>query len=382
LIAAAVAAERVPVILLTDRGLGTSNSAVAQGGLQVPDAGTAARRRFVDDIRRSARSSVDEARLARFVAEVVPTVELLQEWGLELDRDETGALRRRLAGGLSEPRIVTAGDQIGPAVMKVLRHRIEELGVEMRTNTTVTDIAPSGVSLALVTDAGRLPAGACVAATGGLAHRRAIEQGVRTTNPANRNHVLWDSLRRRGLAVVGRNDYQYQPFGIVDEPGNTHDKCVPESIGSLDGVRLVDRDGTQVVELSADRREVTAAMFSAADDGRCIPTASGEPALSLTLSAVPVDVVADVYPRLHRRLATWGRSGADLPVWPFLHYQLGGFTTRPDGGTALPGLYLAGEMTGGLHGKNRLMGNGITDALVLGRLAGAAAASYAAARGS
>jgi aspartate oxidase len=97
---------------------------------------------------------------------------------------------------------------------------------------------------------------------------------------------------------------------------------------------------------------------------------------------VPSELIADMYPRLHRQLVAWGRSGADLAVWPFLHYQLGGFATGADGETAVPGLYLAGEMTGGLHGRNRLMGNGITDALVLGRLAGAAAASYATARGS
>jgi aspartate oxidase len=382
LMAAAVAAERVPVALLTDRGLGTSNSAVAQGGLQVPSPGADALQRFIDDIRRSARTAVDETRLARFASQVVPTVELLQAWGLELDRDEAGELRRRRAGGLSEPRIVTAGDQIGPAVMKVLRHQVERRGVDLHTQTTVRDIVPCGEGLVLVTDTARLPVVACVVATGGLAHRRAFDAGIRTSNPANRNDVLWQSLLRLGLVEVGKDDYQYQPFGIVDEPRNTRSKCVPESIGGLDGVALVDRAEKPVIGLSADRREVTAAMFAAAAAGRCISTATGEPALRLTLSNVPSELIADMYPRLHRQLVAWGRSGADLAVWPFLHYQLGGFATGADGETAVPGLYLAGEMTGGLHGRNRLMGNGITDALVLGRLAGAAAASYATARGS
>ncbi len=61
-------------------------------------------------------------------------------------------------------------------------------------------------------------------------------------------------------------------------------------------------------------------------------------------------------------------------MWPYLHYQTGGFVTDSDGATPIPGLYLAGEMVGGLHGRNRLMGNGITDSLVHGRIVGQAAA--------
>jgi len=68
-------------------------------------------------------------------------------------------------------------------------------------------------------------------------------------------------------------------------------------------------------------------------------------------------------------------------VRPFLHYQLGGFRTGLDGATTIPGLFLAGEMTGGLHGRNRLMGNGITDSLVRGRISGHAAVSFVRGRG-
>ena len=93
--AAAVGAESLPVLVLTDRGLGTSNSAVAQGGLQLPPDDPGATARFLDDILRSAGSGVDEARVAHFVEEVAATVELLRRWGLELDTDEAGELRLR-----------------------------------------------------------------------------------------------------------------------------------------------------------------------------------------------------------------------------------------------------------------------------------------------
>lgn len=377
LMAASVAAERAQVHLLTDRGLGTSNSAVAQGGLQLPPPGDDALARFADDIRRSARAALDDRRLLRFVAEVAPTVELLQRWGLVLDRDGSGELVRRTAGGLSEPRVVTAGDQIGPAVMRVLRGRIDLAGVTVHTNVTVTGVEQNTEGLTLTSTTGDHHADSCVIATGGRTYARAIRSGVPTSNPPNRNEVLYRALQQWGLDETGRDDFQYQPFGIVGEPANPRRKCVPESIGGMPEVELVDRRGRPVIDLRADRRDVTAAMFAAAAAGDAVELPSGGPALVLTISRLAPSRVADVYPRLFRQLERWGRIGQDLTVWPFLHYQLGGFAVGPDGATALPGVFLAGEITGGLHGRNRLMGNGITDALVLGRLAGAAAADYA-----
>jgi len=67
-------------------------------------------------------------------------------------------------------------------------------------------------------------------------------------------------------------------------------------------------------------------------------------------------------------------------VFPTLHYQNGGVETDPVGKTNVEGLFVAGEVTGGVHGKNRLMGNSTLDCLVFGRRAGIAAAEYAKSR--
>jgi succinate dehydrogenase/fumarate reductase flavoprotein subunit len=63
-------------------------------------------------------------------------------------------------------------------------------------------------------------------------------------------------------------------------------------------------------------------------------------------------------------------------VYPTLHYQNGGVAIRPDGSTVVPGLFVAGEAAGGIHGRNRLMGNSLLDICVFGRRAGAAAAAW------
>ena len=76
------------------------------------------------------------------------------------------------------------------------------------------------------------------------------------------------------------------------------------------------------------------------------------------------------------------RFGIDLVhepilVYPTLHYQNGGVDIKPDGSTGVPGLYVAGEAAGGIHGRNRLMGNSLLDICVFGRRAGKAAGAYA-----
>jgi succinate dehydrogenase/fumarate reductase flavoprotein subunit len=65
-------------------------------------------------------------------------------------------------------------------------------------------------------------------------------------------------------------------------------------------------------------------------------------------------------------------------IYPTLHYQNGGLQITPQAETGVPGLYVAGEAAGGIHGRNRLMGNSLLDIVVFGRRAGQAAAAYAA----
>ncbi|MDZ7380106.1 MAG: FAD-binding protein, partial [candidate division KSB1 bacterium] len=76
------------------------------------------------------------------------------------------------------------------------------------------------------------------------------------------------------------------------------------------------------------------------------------------------------------------RYGIDISkepmlIYPTLHYQNGGLEINSKCETCVPGLYAAGEVTGGVHGENRLMGNSLLDVTVFGRIAGVTAAEYA-----
>jgi succinate dehydrogenase/fumarate reductase flavoprotein subunit len=328
-------------------------------------------------VERSGGERIDPDRLDVFVREARPTVELLQAWGLELDRRPDGTLVRRRAGGMSQPRVVTSGDRIGAALMKVLRNRLTASGVETMLHHRVVDLVPLEAGLRLVFDGGEsLDARAVVLAVGGGAHEHALATGAPTSNPANRNTGLYDVVRRLGVAEVDAGLFQYQPYGIVHPTAGVTGKCVPESVVEL-GAAVVDVTGVRVAPPDADRRQLTEAMFAAISDGQGEQTPSGVVACRLTLGSLDPQDLAARYPRLERMLDGARLSTGDIHVVPVLHYQLGGFVVGPDGSTGVAGLFLAGEMAGGLHGQNRLMGNGITEAVVSGRLAGAAAARVA-----
>lgn len=376
MMAACVASERRPTVLVTDRGLGTSNSAVAQGGMQLPSADPQSIDRFRRDIERSGGDRIDRERLDVFVREVRPTIELLESWGLVLDRAGDGSLVRHRGGGMSEPRIVTAGGRIGSALLKVLRSRLAASGVRTLLHRRVIDVVPhdGGFRVEFDDDTG-LHAASVVLAVGGGAHEHAHETQEPTSNPANRNTGLYPVLRRLGVAETDVDLYQYQPYGIVHPLLGVTGKCVPESVVEL-GAAVIDAHGERVADAGADRRQLTAAMFRVLASRRGEKTPAGVDACRLTLGSVDHRELAERYPGLARSLDGALLPNGDVNVVPVLHYQLGGFRVRPDGSTTIPGLFLAGEMTGGLHGRNRLMGNGITEAVVSGRLAGTSAARF------
>ena len=161
---------------------------MAQGGIQVPFPSAESRQAMLDDMTRSARVAVDLTRVRRFIDAIPETVSQLEAWGLALDRDESGAVVRRRAGGLSEPRIVSTGGGLGPQLMAALRRGLEESGAELRTGTRVVGITPGAEGIALDV----------VGADGaGRVHRKGRRGQHRRPEPR----------RRR------------RPRGAVDEPG-------------------------------------------------------------------------------------------------------------------------------------------------------------------
>lgn len=379
MMAALSAAQIGSVVILTDRRLGKSNSAMAQGGLQCPFASAESEARFVADIQRSARVNLNEVLLRAFASEVRPTVQFLESLGLALDKSESGEWSRRTAGGLSEPRVIGTSDRIGPLLIKSLRDALLQAGLEVMEQSKVVDLSFHTGTWRLTTAAGGVvEARAVVVATGGSAYSQAKALGDWTTNPANENDSLTAILRRIGLEEVHADFFQHQPFGMLLGARDGFGKAFPERILGFP-IRILDRHGHVVLDRGErpDRLDLCERMFEREKAGAAIEDGLGNKGFHLLLDEVSPATLETEFPAALAHIKKHEGLGLPLLIRPFLHYHLGGFKMDVNCQSSLPGLFLAGEITGGLHGRNRLMGNGLTDSVVHGRRAGRNAALFA-----
>jgi len=350
------------VTLVTDRATGRSNSIMAQGGIHLPRNDPEDIEATIGDAIRVGGADLDPERLRRFVEELPALQTLLEEWGLTFDRDASGALTRRLAGGLSSPRIATVGDQIGRPLMRLLKDRVLST-CEVLGSTPVVGIGLDSGSFSLDTEAGLIHARAVVVATGGVAYHQALDTGTLTSNPPNENASLRATLIALGLEEMKPRRFQWHPFGVKASRKGITLSCVPESVAALGPRLVVAGNGAEVCRLPAPRMEVVDAMKRVAEGGAEI---------RLTLSELEETTLSG-FPKVERLMRDYG---PDPVVVPVIHYELSGFATDLDQSSGIDGLYLAGEIVGGLHGRERLMGAGVADSLVHGRRAGSSAAMF------
>jgi succinate dehydrogenase / fumarate reductase flavoprotein subunit len=148
------------------------------------------------------------------------------------------------------------------------------------------------------------------------------------------------------------------------------------------GAKPLNKDGDPFV-FPLEPRDVESAMFiKECEDGRGILTPTQMP--GVWLDSPMIDIIhgeGTIEDKLAGEVRKFKRFGVDMVkhpilVYPTLHYQNGGVENNEKCETAVPGLYAAGEVSGGLHGKNRLMGNSLLDYNVFGRRSGIYAAEY------
>jgi succinate dehydrogenase / fumarate reductase flavoprotein subunit/L-aspartate oxidase len=150
------------------------------------------------------------------------------------------------------------------------------------------------------------------------------------------------------------------------------------------GANLLNIDGQQFVNEREPRDVESASLIRECGKvGKGVPTATGK--VGVWLDSPMIDflkgpgTVEKEFPGKHILFKRYGIDISKEPmlVYPTLHYQNGGLEFTADCETIIPGLYVAGEIGGGVHGENRLMGNSLLDITVFGRIAGKNAARYA-----
>jgi aspartate oxidase len=386
--ASAVLAARAAgasVLVATKSALGASNTGRAQGGIQAAvGEDDSVESHCADTFAAGHRTARPE--LVRLLTESGPeAVAWLEGLGVAFSRDE-GRLRILRCGGASRPRLLQAGERTGAEMVKALRAAVRASGTEVWENSPLVDLAPRGdgwrATMAPSRNGERrhVEARAVVLAAGGGLAGEAADRGVSSTNHPDATPEVLRLALALGAAGVELDSWQQHPTGSVWPP-SLAGYALPETTRGY-GATLHDADGARFVDELAPRDVVAAGILAVVAEGRGVSAPNGRPAVWLDTPAIDREngagFTAERLAYVHNRYL---KAGVDISrervlVYPVLHYRNGGLVIDERAATTLGGLFAAGEIAGGVHGSNRLMGNSLLDTVVYGRRAGRSAAEW------
>lgn len=377
-LAAAVSAERTGarVALAAKGALQSCNSAKAQGGIQAAFSGDDSPEQHAEDVWRSSHETAD-MRLVRVLTSEAPgTIHWLEEAGVEFTR-ENGGYRLARCGGASRRRLLQVGDRTGHAITSALRDAVEASGTVTLTKAPLAELAPTADGWRARCGEHEIEAGAVVLAAGGRCFREAEERGELSTNHPGATGEVTRIALELGAEARDLDALQYHPNGGA-WPATMQGYSIPETTRAY-GAVLLNADGEEFTDSLGPRDEVSQAIFDEVEQDRGVETPDGRPAVWLDTTRIPEADAQVSLPYMLRRYRGAGIDPLTEPIYtyPVLHYQNGGLTIDEHGETTLEGLFACGEIAGGTHGRNRMMGNSLLECCVFGRRAGQAAAGEA-----
>jgi L-aspartate oxidase len=383
-LAAALSAERAGarVALVTKGALQSCNSAKAQGGIQAAFGDDDSPEQHAEDVWQSSHETADRKLVDVLTGEAPDAIHWLEENGVEFTH-ENGGYRLARCGGATRRRLLQVGDRTGHAITTALRDAYASSGGEAFPNSPLVALEQhehgwlatcrrkSGEELLI-------DAGAVVLAAGGRCYREAEERGELSTNhPGATGEVTRLALE---LGAEGRDldALQYHPNGGAWPP-TMQGYSIPETTRAY-GATLLNAEGEEFTDPLGPRDAVSQAIFDEVGAGRGVETPDGRPAVLLDTTRISEHDADISLPYMLRRYRSAGIDPLREPIhtFPVLHYQNGGLVIDEHGETTLPGLFACGEIAGGAHGRNRMMGNSLLECTVFGRRAGTKAAEVAA----
>ncbi|MGP0628087.1 FAD-binding protein [Nitrospina sp. 32_T5] len=380
-VAAALGLENsgLTVHLATKLRLGDSNTVMAEGGIQAALGPDDSPQRHFADAYVGGHGKNDPDLLKILCESGPPSIQWLVQLGVLFDPGDNGLFRLKAGGGTSVPRVMACRDYTGLEIMRVLRDAVMGGGTKFLENEAAVELVDDGhgqVTGAVLwnTETGKLTtvsARAVILATGGSGQ-------LRFQNFPTSNHMgaTGDGLilaYRQGCSLVHLESYQYHPSGAA-YPEALAGQLVTESIRAS-GAQILNANGERFVNELTYRDVVAAAIIKEAAEGRAVTTPHGRQGVWLDTPMIDLlkgeGTLAKQFPGLIHRFKRYGIDPVRQPVliYPTLHYQNGGVKVDTQCRTERPGLWAAGEVTGGLHGTNRLMGNSLLDIIVFGRRA-------------
>ncbi len=391
--AAALTAQEhgAKVIIATKLRHGDANTMMAEGGIQAAskEEKDSPYYHYLDVIGGGHFKNVPEL-VYTLVTEAPKVLQWLEGLGCMFTKFPDGRLKSLHGGGTCRKRMHYAADITGAEIMRTLRDEARNRAEDIK----VIEFSPA-VELVLNEHghcAGAIlynleteeyfivKAKAVIMATGGSG--RLHIQGYMTTNHYG---ATGDGLvmgYRAGVKLCFLHTVQYHPTGAVF-PEQAEGLLITEKFRGA-GANVLNIDGEQFVN-EREPRDVESAAFirECLERKKGIPTPTGK--VGVWLDSPMIDILwgeGTIRKEFPGKYLLFKRFGIDITkepmlVYPTLHYQNGGLEYNSRCETSLPGFFAAGEVTGGVHGENRLMGNSLLDVCVFGRIAGISAAIYA-----
>ena len=377
------------VLLVTKLRMGDANTMMAEGGIQAADKPNDSPAIHFLDAYGGGHFAAKRELLQKLVCDAPGAIQWLNELGVEFDKAPDGTMITTHGGGTSRKRMHAAKDYSGAEIMRTLRDEVLNLGIPVVDFTSAIELIldengnAAGAVLLNMETGEKLVARAktVIIATGGAG--RMHYQGFPTSNHYG---ATADGLvlgYRAGAKLLYADTLQYHPTGAAF-PQQIFGALVTEKVRSL-GAKLVNCDG-KVFMHPLETRDVAAASIirECTDRNKGVDTGSGKAVWLDTPMIERIGGEGTIEARIPAMLRMFMNHGIDIRrepilVFPTLHYQNGGLDINVDGMTPnVPNLYVAGEAVGGIHGRNRLMGNSLLDIIVFGRSAGRNAAHRAA----
>jgi len=382
-LAAAVSAEKtgVRVGLVTKGALQSCNSAKAQGGIQAAFGEDDSPEQHAEDVWKSSHETADRRLVEVLTSEAPGAIHWLEEHGVEFTR-ENGGYRLARCGGASRKRLLQVGDRAGHAITIALRDSFLASDGEALPNCPLVALEPARNGWVATCrrkngEEIEIDAAAVVLAAGGRCYREAEERGELSTNHPGATGEVTRIALELGAESRDLDALQYHPNGGTWPP-TMQGYSIPETTRAY-GATLLNADGEEFTDPLGPRDTVSQAIFDEVAGGRGVQTPDGRPAVVLDTTRIARSDAEISLPYMLRRYRSAGIDPLEQPIltYPVLHYQNGGLVIDERSETTLEGLFACGEIAGGAHGRNRMMGNSLLECTVFGRRAGAAAAEKA-----
>ena len=383
-LAAAVTAERAGarVALVTKGALQSCNSAKAQGGIQAAVGPDDSPEQHAEDVWRSSHETANRRLVEVLTTEAPTAIHWLEERGVEFTR-ENGGYRLARCGGATRKRLLQVGDRTGHAITTALRESLLASDAEALPNCPLVALEPAenGWRATCRRKNGEeltIDAASVVLAAGGRCYREAEERGELSTNHPGATGEVTEIALELGAEMRDLDALQYHPNGGAWPP-TMQGYSIPETTRAY-GATLLNADGDEFTDPLGPRDAVSQAIFDEVAAGRGVETPDGRPAVLLDTTRISEHDADISLPYMLRRYRSGGIDPLREPIltYPVLHYQNGGLLIDERSETTLEGVFACGEIAGGTHGRNRMMGNSLLECTVFGRRAGAAAAEMAA----